>query len=50
MNAARRAAPILATFLAALLLTLTTFRFIDLRNDMADFLPAAPTEAGRLML
>ncbi len=42
--------PILAALLAAALLTVLILRLVDLRTDMADFLPAGRTEGARLMV
>jgi predicted exporter len=46
----RRARPILAALLAVLLVGAAVARFVDLRSDMADFLPQGQTDAARLML
>ena len=46
----RSALPVLAALLAAALLAGLVFRTIELRTDMADFLPAGRSEAARLML
>ncbi|HEY2133444.1 MAG TPA: MMPL family transporter [Acetobacteraceae bacterium] len=46
----RRAAPILLALLAALLIGAAVSRFINVRSDIADFLPQGRTDAARLML
>ncbi len=50
MKPVRRARPILAALAAAVLLAVLTFRFIDLRTDMTEFLPIGNTEAAKLMM
>lgn len=48
--AVRRAGPVVAALLAAVLIAALTFRWVELRDDMADFLPVPHTPAARLML
>ena len=42
--------PILASLAFAALMTLGVFRFVEIRTDMADFIPTGQTEAARFML
>ena len=45
-----RGLPILAALAVAILLAVVTLRFIDMRTDLADFLPAGKTDAARFMV
>ena len=47
---AYRALPLYAALLVSALLTVLAFRFVEIRTDMAAFLPAGRTEASRFML
>ena len=42
--------PILASLAFAALMTLGVFRFVEIRTEMADFIPTGQTEAARFML
>jgi len=50
LTAARRAGPILAALAAVAAFAALVFSQMDMRSDMADFLPAGQTEAARFML
>ncbi len=50
MKAARRAGPILAALAATALFATLVFSRVEVRSDLADFLPTGQTEAARFML
>ena len=50
MTKLRRARPILAGLVAAVLLAVLAFRCVDLRTGMTEFLPVGKTEAAKLMM